>query len=91
MYVPAGFWRLTKFDNGKNHFEFETPAPLEKSVFTNISKYKSINKGLSKAHKTATSSIQEYLHPNHGHHIYGDEDETEKKFELAGLTRVFRC
>ena len=63
------FWGLTKFDNGKNHFEFETSAPLEKSVFTNISKYKSINKGLSKAHKTATSSIQEYIHPNHGHQI----------------------
>ena len=26
--VPAGFWGLAKFDNGKNHFEFETTGLL---------------------------------------------------------------
>ena len=36
---------------------------------------------LSKAHKMSTSSIQEYSNPNHGNHILGDEDETEKNIE----------
>ena len=72
---------MTKFDNGENNFEFETTG-LE-CLHSRVS--------LSKAHKMSTSSIQEYSNPNHGNHIFGDEDETKKNIELAGLTRVYSC
>jgi hypothetical protein len=41
-------------------------------------KFPSTRVSLSKALKIATSSIQEYLNPNHGNIIFGDKDETEK-------------